>query len=80
MYTLCAALQIRGQKSSIAAPKLFKDKEFNFERLGIGGLDSQFDQLFRRAFASRVFPPHMVERLGIRHVKVRHSILTAYHH
>lgn len=53
----------------MAAPRLFKAQEFNFESLGIGGLDQQFDQIFRRAFASRVFPPSMVERLGIRHVK-----------
>ena len=52
------------------APQLFKHKEFNFEKLGIGGLDIQFEQIFRRAFASRVFPPAVVERLGIRHVKV----------
>lgn len=49
--------------------QLFKHKEFNFEKLGIGGLDSQFEQIFRRAFASRVFPPSVVERLGISHVK-----------
>ncbi len=66
---------MRGQKNSIAAPQLFKSKDFNFENLGIGGLDSQFEQIFRRAFASRVFPPDMVERLGIRHVKV-----TTRHH
>ena len=51
------------------APHLFKHKEFNFEKLGIGGLDNQFEQIFRRAFASRVFPPSVVERLGIRHVR-----------
>jgi len=49
--------------------QLFKHKEFNFEKLGIGGLDNQFEQIFRRAFASRVFPPSVVERLGIRHVR-----------
>ena len=49
--------------------QLFKHKEFNFESLGIGGLDAQFEQIFRRAFASRVFPPSVVERLGIRHVR-----------
>lgn len=59
-------LQIAGQRGSMAAPTLFKEKEFNFEKLGIGGLDAQFEQIFRRAFASRVFPPDMVERLGIR--------------
>ena len=40
-----------------------------FQALGIGGLDMQFEQIFRRAFASRVLPPSMVERLGIHHVK-----------
>ena len=62
-----SGLTFKGQ--AMAAPRLFKSKEFNFESLGIGGLDQQFDQIFRRAFASRVFPPAMVERLGIRHVK-----------
>ena len=62
-----SGLSFKGQ--AVAAPRLFKAQEFNFESLGIGGLDQQFDQIFRRAFASRVFPPSMVERLGIRHVK-----------
>ncbi|KAL3153125.1 hypothetical protein ABBQ38_012143 [Trebouxia sp. C0009 RCD-2024] len=65
-----SGLQIAGQAGpSYAAPKLFKDKEFNFEKLGIGGLDNQFEQIFRRAFASRVFPPAVIEKLGIHHVK-----------
>lgn len=61
-------IKITGQRNA-AVTQLFKHKEFNFEKLGIGGLDSQFEQIFRRAFASRIFPPHMVERLGIQHVK-----------
>jgi vesicle-fusing ATPase len=61
-------IKITGQRSA-AVTHLFKHKEFNFEKLGIGGLDSQFEQIFRRAFASRIFPPAMVERLGIHHVK-----------
>ncbi|KAJ4814573.1 Vesicle-fusing ATPase [Rhynchospora pubera] len=52
-----------------ASSKLFKHKEFNLEKLGIGGLSSEFTDIFRRAFASRVFPPHVVNRLGIKHVK-----------
>lgn len=32
--------------------------------MGIGGLDKEFSTIFRRAFASRVFPPDIVERLG----------------
>lgn len=43
--------------------------EFKFEDLGIGGLDSQFHAIFRRAFASRIFPPQLVNKLGIKHVR-----------
>jgi len=38
--------------------------DWNFDKMGIGGLDSQFNAIFRRAFASRVFPPEVVEQLG----------------
>jgi hypothetical protein len=34
-----------------------------------GGMDKQFEEIFRRAFSSRVFPPHIVAKLGIKHVK-----------
>lgn len=53
----------------MATNQLFKPSSINFEDLGIGGLDQQFADIFRRAFASRVFPPSVIERLGIRHVK-----------
>ncbi|KAJ2156141.1 transport between ER and Golgi ATPase protein [Coemansia sp. RSA 552] len=43
--------------------------DFRFEDLGIGGLDKEFSSIFRRAFASRVFPPDLVDKLGIQHVK-----------
>lgn len=42
---------------------------FKFEDMGIGGLDDQFSTIFRRAFASRIYPPREIERLGITHVK-----------
>lgn len=42
---------------------------FKFEDMGIGGLDTEFSAIFRRAFASRIFPPGLVERLGIQHVR-----------
>lgn len=37
--------------------------------MGIGGLDTEFSAIFRRAFASRIFPPGLVDKLGIQHVK-----------
>merc|ERR1719440_99364 len=43
--------------------------DFDFAKLGIGGLARQFEGIFRRAFASRLFPPHIVSELGIPHVR-----------
>ncbi|KAK4224988.1 P-loop containing nucleoside triphosphate hydrolase protein [Podospora fimiseda] len=43
--------------------------DFKFEDMGIGGLDAEFSTIFRRAFASRIFPPGLIEKLGIMHVK-----------
>eukprot|EP00963_Diacronema_lutheri_P001435 scaffold86_cov338-Pavlova_lutheri.AAC.98 len=62
-----SSIKVTGQRGG--GTQLFKAKELNFEKLGIGGLDKQFDVIFRRAFASRVFPPGVVKRLGMTHVK-----------
>merc|ERR1712093_819287 len=43
--------------------------DWNFEKMGIGGLDTEFSDIFRRAFASRVFDSSFVQKLGIKHVK-----------
>lgn len=43
--------------------------KFNLEKLGIGGLRAEFAQIFRRAFASRIYPRSLVLRAGIKHVK-----------
>jgi len=43
--------------------------DFDFEKLGIGGLTSEFNQIFRRAFASRVWPSHIMKQMGITHVR-----------
>uniref|UniRef100_A0A0E0L4Q8 Vesicle-fusing ATPase n=1 Tax=Oryza punctata TaxID=4537 RepID=A0A0E0L4Q8_ORYPU len=63
-----SGIKVINQKEA-ASSKLFKHKEFNLEKLGIGGLSAEFTDIFRRAFASRVFPPHVVNKLGIKHVK-----------
>jgi len=47
---------------------LFKG-DFSFEKMGIGGLDREFQDIFRRAFASRIFPTAVVKRMGVTHVK-----------
>jgi vesicle-fusing ATPase len=63
-----SGIKIVNQKGG-QTTSLFKTKDFNFQKLGIGGLDAEFDDIFRRAFASRVFPPHVISKLGIQHVK-----------
>ncbi|RXW25462.1 hypothetical protein EST38_g409 [Candolleomyces aberdarensis] len=52
-----------------APPNAIIAPNFKFEDMGIGGLDTEFGEIFRRAFASRVFPPGLVDKLGIQHVK-----------
>ncbi|EPS64806.1 n-ethylmaleimide sensitive fusion protein, partial [Genlisea aurea] len=52
-----------------ASSNIFKHKEFNLQSFGVGGLSAQFVEIFRRAFASRVFPPHVASKLGVKHVK-----------
>lgn len=54
--------------ASSALPPLFKGN-FNFLELGIGGLDKQFEAIFRRAFASRLVPEKVLKNLGIHHVR-----------
>ncbi|XP_023322671.1 vesicle-fusing ATPase 1 [Eurytemora carolleeae] len=43
--------------------------DWDFTKMGIGGLGTEFNAIFRRAFASRVFPPEIMEDLGCKHVK-----------
>eukprot|EP00019_Armaparvus_languidus_P008564 CAMPEP_0168600342 /NCGR_PEP_ID=MMETSP0420-20121227/12715_1 /TAXON_ID=498008 /ORGANISM="Pessonella sp." /LENGTH=777 /DNA_ID=CAMNT_0008638391 /DNA_START=200 /DNA_END=2533 /DNA_ORIENTATION=+ len=43
--------------------------DWDFEQMGIGGLDDEFNAIFRRAFASRIYPPAVIAKLGITHVR-----------
>ncbi|KAJ3608438.1 hypothetical protein NHX12_025485 [Muraenolepis orangiensis] len=61
--TLVGKAKTRESRQSIINP------DWNFERMGIGGLDKEFSDIFRRAFASRVFPIDIVEQMGCKHVK-----------
>jgi vesicle-fusing ATPase len=48
--------------------RIFKCNKLNFQAMGIGGLDKQFEEMLRRAFNSRV---HMEtsQKAGVNHVK-----------
>ncbi|MBA0569380.1 hypothetical protein Golob_006815, partial [Gossypium lobatum] len=63
-----SGIKIVNQREA-ASSCIFRQKEFNLQSLGIGGLSAEFADIFRRAFASRVFPPHVTNKLGIKHVK-----------
>ena len=56
-------------QSKLRTINIFDESRFNFEELGIGGLDKEFALIFRRAFASRLFPPQIINKLGIQHVR-----------
>lgn len=56
-------------KGGNSRPKEIFRPDFDFEKMGIGGLEREFSDIFRRAFASRVVPPSTVQKLGMQHVK-----------
>lgn len=61
-------IKLKGSNKRPAANSIIQPN-FKFEDMGIGGLDTEFSAIFRRAFASRIFPPGLVDKLGIQHVK-----------
>ncbi|SCP04352.1 N-ethylmaleimide-sensitive fusion protein, putative [Plasmodium ovale] len=71
--TECVFTSISDGKLFIESKKVLKQNiiknNFNFEELGIGALDEEFKTIFRRTFASRIYPNYIVKQLGIKHVK-----------
>ena len=65
---LGAGLNLKASTRRPAANAIIQP-DFKFENMGIGGLDNEFSTIFRRAFASRIFPPGIIEQLGMQHVK-----------
>jgi vesicle-fusing ATPase len=62
-------LNLTGSAQSGGGGSTMFNKEFDFVSLGIGGLDEQFNYIFRRAFASRIWPSHVVKSMGINHCR-----------
>ncbi len=56
------------KSSSNKRSQLF-NPNFKFSNMGIGGLNAEFGQLFRRSFASRIFSPDLIAKLGVKHAK-----------
>jgi len=59
-------IRLTGQAVKKSASKMM---DTNFEKLGIGGLNKEFGDIFRRAFVSRILPSDVVKKLGIKHVR-----------
>eukprot|EP00285_Hemiselmis_virescens_P016995 CAMPEP_0173380742 /NCGR_PEP_ID=MMETSP1356-20130122/3373_1 /TAXON_ID=77927 ORGANISM="Hemiselmis virescens, Strain PCC157" /NCGR_SAMPLE_ID=MMETSP1356 /ASSEMBLY_ACC=CAM_ASM_000847 /LENGTH=739 /DNA_ID=CAMNT_0014334443 /DNA_START=165 /DNA_END=2384 /DNA_ORIENTATION=- len=74
-HTLCVVTKGTGStvnltnvlKSSTSS-KMFRP-DFSFSKMGIGGLDLQIADIFRRAFASRVYPASVLAKMGLMHVR-----------
>lgn len=64
-----SSLNLVGKSKGKVPRQSIINPEWDFQKMGIGGLDKEFNAIFRRAFASRVFPPEVVEQLGCKHVK-----------
>lgn len=64
-----SSLNLTGAKQGKVVRQSIINPDWDFNKMGIGGLDREFSAIFRRAFASRVFPPEVVIQLGCKHVK-----------
>lgn len=64
-----STINLTGKSKSKQAFTSIINPDWDFNKMGIGGLDNEFSAIFRRAFASRVFPPEVIEQLGMKHVK-----------
>ena len=58
------SLQLTGHHIGASGRSSLISPDWDFSKMGIGGLKQEFTDIFRRAFASRVFPPHIVRQMG----------------
>ena len=64
-----AFINLTGKSKGKVQQQSLINPNWDFEKLGIGGLDKEFSTIFRRAFASRVLPIEIIEQLDIKHVR-----------
>ncbi len=50
------------------AKKIFSNN-FKFKTIGIGGLTTELETIFKEAFSSRSIPPKIAKKLGVKHVR-----------
>ncbi|KAH8019800.1 hypothetical protein HPB51_022468 [Rhipicephalus microplus] len=64
-----STLSLTGHAKGKMVRQSIINPDWDFNKMGIGGLDKEFSAIFRRAFASRVFPPEVIEQLDLKHVR-----------
>ncbi|XP_043481586.1 vesicle-fusing ATPase 1-like isoform X1 [Leptopilina heterotoma] len=64
-----STLNLVGKSVGKMARQSVINPDWNFEDMGIGGLDKEFTDIFRRAFASRLLSVDVVSKLNFKHVK-----------
>ncbi|KAJ8984991.1 hypothetical protein NQ317_016902 [Molorchus minor] len=64
-----SSLNLTGKAKGKQVRQSIINPDWDFQKMGIGGLSNEFNAIFRRAFASRVFPTDLVDQLGCKHVK-----------
>lgn len=55
---------MHGDGGGIGGGMSIINPNWDFAQMGIGGLDKEFSEIFRRTFASRMFPPEVSQQLG----------------
>jgi vesicle-fusing ATPase len=67
-YSVKPGDKLRLKNDQSGGQSLFRP-DFKIADMGIGGLDDELTNIFRRAFASRRFPQAVVQKFGIKHIK-----------
>jgi vesicle-fusing ATPase len=60
-------IRLNGLEQKMQNDSLFRS-DFDFEKMGIGGLGREFQTMLRKAFATRLFPG-ITAKMGIKHVR-----------
>ena len=60
-------LRLMGVEQELRNDSMFKS-DFDFEKMGIGGLGREFQTMLRKAFATRLFPG-ITSKMGMKHVR-----------
>jgi vesicle-fusing ATPase len=68
LLKLASGSTVGGSSAAQRGSQLFSPN-FSLEDLGIGGLDEQVGDIFRRAFASRIYSPAVLRQMGIKHAR-----------